>query len=118
MTRIPDSQELFGDGALVSINAALRPETSHNLNVGLAVDRVETVVGRFDLETSFFLRRTRDLIFLTVALDGAQYQNISDVDTIGVEAGVSWTGWRALSLSANGTWLCARSQCATRLASP
>lgn len=104
-TRIPDSQELFGDGALVSVNASLRPETSHNVNLGLTVERFETVLGRFDLETSFFLRRTRDLIFLTVALDGAQYQNISDVDTMGVEGGVSWTGWRALTLSANATWL-------------
>ena len=104
-TRIPDSQELFGDGALVSTNAALRPETSHNVNAGLTLDRWATLIGRFDLETAFFFRRTRDLIFLTVALDGAQYQNISDVDTIGVEGGASWTGFRSLTLSANGTWL-------------
>lgn len=104
-TRIPDSQELFGDGAQISANAALRPETSHNVNAGLAVERWQTPIGFFDVDIGFFYRRTRDLIFLTVALDSAQYQNISDVDTLGVEGGVSWTGWKALSLSANGTWL-------------
>ncbi len=104
-TRIPDSSELFGDGALIAANAALRPETSHNVNATLAIDGWETRAGRFDGEASFFFRRTRDLIFLSVALDGAQYQNISDVDTIGGEASMSWTGWKVVTLAANGTLL-------------
>ena len=38
-TRVPDAQELFGDGLLMASNAALLPEKSHNLNVGLTLER-------------------------------------------------------------------------------
>lgn len=104
-TRIPDATELFGDGAQVTPNASLRPETSHNVNAALVLDGWQTPVGRIEAEADFFYRRTRDLIFLTVALDSAQYQNISDVDTTGVEGALGWTGWNIVSLSANATLL-------------
>lgn len=103
--RVPDPEELFGNGGQIIPNTGLRAERSHNLNAGLAVQPVETPLGQWSADAQFFLRSTRDLIFLTVILDSARYENISDVDTPGVEAQLQWTGWRALTLGGNVTWL-------------
>ncbi len=103
--RVPDAEELFGDGGFVAASTDLRDERSHNLNLGVLAGPLESeALGRLTSGVNLFFRRTSDLIFLTVILDSARYQNISDVDTQGVEADISWTGWEVLTLGANGTW--------------
>jgi hypothetical protein len=104
-TRLPGPVEYFGDGNQIDPSPTLKPETSHNANAGLVVEVLETPAGRFDAEATFFYRRTRDLIFLTQVLETARYQNVSDVDTTGVEAGLSWTFRDSLTLGANATHL-------------
>jgi outer membrane receptor protein involved in Fe transport len=103
--RVPDPEELFGDGGQIIPNTGLRGERSHNLNLGINLDPVDTALGQWSADAQLFLRNTRDQIFLTVILDSARYENISDVDTPGVEAQLQWVGWRVLTLGGNVTWL-------------
>lgn len=103
--RLPDPRELFGDGALLERSPGLKNEVSHNANLGVILDPVDTFLGAWGGSAHGFWRGTRDLIFLVPTLDSARYQNVADVKTYGVEAGATWTGWGLLTLSANGTWL-------------
>ncbi|MCA9545707.1 MAG: TonB-dependent receptor, partial [Myxococcales bacterium] len=103
--RLPDPRELFGDGVLLEATPGLKDERSHNLNLGLELTRMRTPLGALEGSAHLFQRWTRDLIILVPTLDTARYQNVADVDTRGVEAGVRWTVAQALTLSANGTWL-------------
>lgn len=109
--RMPDPLELFGDGAFVSSSLDLENETSHNLNAGLVLEPLDTPAGRISANANVFWRNTTDLIYLVVVLENARYQNISDVETLGFEGGLSWSGPRhiplinRMSLGANGTTL-------------
>ncbi|MEZ4471509.1 MAG: TonB-dependent receptor [bacterium] len=105
--RLPEAEEIFGDGALLAANTGLRSERSHNANLGVELVDLDSAIGRLDASAQLFYRRTRDLIFLSQVLDSARYENISDVDTQGVDLGVRWTGFSVLTLGASGTWLAA-----------
>lgn len=105
--RLPEAEEIFGDGALLAANTGLRSERSHNANLGVELVDFDSAVGRLDASAQLFYRRTRDLIFLSQILDSARYENISDVDTQGVDLGLRWTGFSVLTLGASGTWLAA-----------
>ena len=104
--RVPDPEELFGNGGQIEENTGLLSERSHNLNLGLVFEPTEdSLLSQWSASTHLFFRRTTDLIFLTVVLDSARYENISDVDTPGVEAEIAWDGWGIVQLGGNVTWL-------------
>lgn len=114
-TRLPAVAELFGDGGVVLTNPALRPEVSHNINLGvrLAADDVTlggVDLGDFALEVDGFRRDTRDLIFLVVTTFTASYDNVARSETMGVEAGGRWTYADRLTLGLNATWVDARNR--------
>ena len=104
-TRVPGPIEYFGDGNQIDASTSLRAEVSDNANLGVALSQWETPVGRFSVDADVFYRHTQDLIFLSVVLESARYQSISDVDTLGVEGSLSWTGWNTLTLGVGGTQL-------------
>jgi vitamin B12 transporter len=107
-TRLPRSDEVFGDGALVTPNLELTPESSHNLNVGARLSRdLEGHWGQLVAEVSGFLRRTDDMIIELPTSDRLHsfFQNVVDVRTLGVDGALSWTSagdW--LRLETNATW--------------
>jgi outer membrane receptor protein involved in Fe transport len=88
--RLPDADELFGDGRFVAPNAALTPERSHNLNLGLAWARDAGGAGHWEAELGLFGREVSDqVIFVSNAL-ASQYQNVLSARALGAEGGVRW----------------------------
>lgn len=105
-TRRPTPEEIFGDAVLVVDNLELRPETSHNANLGLVLRGPETATGRHRLDLHGFLREARDLVVLLGTDRNFAYHNVFGARSMGVEGAVGWTSpgdWLAVDL--NGTWL-------------
>lgn len=99
--RLPDQEELFGDGIWTVPNFNLSPERSLNINLGYRV-----VNTRKDaLEINGFYRRTRDLILLVpVQPPYAQYHNIQNVKGFGLEADGVYHLNSIIAVNANFTW--------------
>ncbi|MEM9114285.1 MAG: TonB-dependent receptor plug domain-containing protein [Myxococcota bacterium] len=78
--RLPDSDELLGDGRLVSANPELEPERSHNGNVILRV-RPLPVTPWLDLDADVggFVRSVSDQIFLEPEGLTASTRNVDGV---------------------------------------
>lgn len=98
-TRLPEQDEMFGDGNFHRSNFLLKPEKSTNINLGFRTEKR----GRYTLEINSFYRITRDLI-LKMPIDFlfTQNQNVENVKGLGLETDltVSLTPW----LRANGNF--------------
>jgi hypothetical protein len=89
-TRLPNANEIFGDGILVNANGRLVPERSQNANVGLGFEVRNTRVGSFDGELNGFLRAADNLILLLATANSFTYQNVYGSRALGVESLVHW----------------------------
>lgn len=90
--RMPDADELFGDGYIQKSNTDLRPENSKNLNAGLIFDRTFGI-HRLTAEVSYIYRHTKDFIFKGVSLTSdptTSYTNIGKAVTHGIEASMQY----------------------------
>jgi vitamin B12 transporter len=104
-TRLPNLDEIFGDGLLTLANLELEPERSHNANLGVAVG-FEHDSGTWRGELNAFLRDFRELILLVRSQDLSIHQNVFGARAVGAEAAVSWASpGELLMLSANATEL-------------
>lgn len=104
-TRLPRADELFGNGVLIHENLDLVPETSHNLNLGLATAPIRTDVGAFRGEINGFARLTENLIVLLGTDRDWRFQNVFGADAFGVEGAAGWTSPEGLvHLDANATF--------------
>jgi hypothetical protein len=104
-TRLPTTYETFGDGVLIAENLKLRPETSHNGNVGVTVDARNTSLGAFRADTNGFLRSADQLIVLLGNERMFSYQNVYSARAVGVEASSGWTSpGEYLSIDGNVTY--------------
>src|SRR5262249_1909021 len=88
--RLPRIDELFGNAVLIESNTELRPERSHNLNLGPRLELRRTSWGELTVDANGFLRETKDLIVLLASAESAPYANILDVRSYGIEGGASW----------------------------
>jgi vitamin B12 transporter len=88
--RLPDPGEVFGDGAQVIDNLELAPERSHNLNVSLLANDLETWLGSFSASTTGFFRDAYDLVLLLGRAEVFRYDNVYRARSLGVEAALSW----------------------------
>lgn len=106
-TRLPRFSELFGDVALDRENFELRPEVSHNVNVGLTARSRGMSAGELRGDVNGFLRDASDFI-VRLPASGQQfrYENILRARVMGAEgsAGYSTPG-ELLSLDANATYV-------------
>ncbi len=90
-TRLPRPDEVFGDNAFVAPNLELEPETSHNLNLGLAIDGLRTPAGLLRAGVTGFVRAADQLIVLLGNERDQSHQNVYGARSIGVEAAADWT---------------------------
>jgi len=105
-TRMPRSDEIFGNGWPVQPNLQLKPEFSHNVNLELDASTEGTQVGTFHGNLNGFLREVDDLIVLVPQKQTALYQNVADARSLGVEAVADWTSpGRYLVLAGNTTYV-------------
>lgn len=90
-TRLPRADEIFGDATLILANLELRPEISHNANLGLTLDARNTRVGGWRLDANGFVRDADQLIVLLGNDTFFSHQNVFRARSMGVETGVGWT---------------------------
>jgi len=105
-TRLPSSDELFGDGVLVAANLDLAPEISHNANVGPRLELERSRAGDFVAEVNAFLRDS-DRLIVRLGTDRLyMYQNVYHARSKGFESFIDWTSpGRYLDLSAALTYI-------------
>ncbi|HTV23214.1 MAG TPA: TonB-dependent receptor, partial [Polyangiaceae bacterium] len=104
-TRLPRPDELFGDGALVESNTGLKPEQSHNVNLGPRFDLRRTGYGDVLVDINGFLRESKDQIILLAGSNFIPYANIADMRVLGIEGALAWTApGRWLTLDGSFTW--------------
>lgn len=98
-TRLPDSREMLGDFILIRPNPALRPEVSHNFNLS-----IDGGTGGLEAGVGFFYRLTDDIVYLQTSQFFAQYRNLLEARSLGLEATASWRPATPLQLAAALTW--------------
>ncbi|WP_246137615.1 TonB-dependent siderophore myxochelin receptor MxcH [Myxococcus llanfairpwllgwyngyllgogerychwyrndrobwllllantysiliogogogochensis] len=104
-TRLPRPDELFGDGILIDANLELDPETSHNLNLELALDTRETRHGSFRGGVMGFARLADQLIIPQGREGYFTYQNVFAARALGGTGAAGWTSpEQHFSLDGNVTW--------------
>jgi hypothetical protein len=90
-TRLPRPDEVFGDGILIHENLELKPEVSHNLNVGPVIDLKKTWSGDYNVEVMGFFRQADNLIMVLGADRYFTYQNVWEGRSMGVDISSTWT---------------------------
>lgn len=84
--RLPNSQELFGDGIITFPAAGLKPEKSHNFNLGFLIDKNDVFgLSRLQFEVNGFYMQVSDMIKLMKQHMAAGYVNAERVHIKGVE---------------------------------
>lgn len=80
--RLPERIELFGDGLVVGSNLRLKPENSHNINLGLSVYKPQ-----YNVLVKGFYRYVRNQIFLSALGIGIipAYLNLHATQVLGGE---------------------------------
>jgi hypothetical protein len=108
-TRLPRPDEVFGDGMRVTSNLDLKPETSHNANLGASYAHEQARAGLFSANANLFLRDADRLI--TQLPDNDQqgrffrFENVTHARALGVEGAVSWSSpGEYVTLDGNVTW--------------
>lgn len=83
--------EIFGNAFPVQPNLELKPELSHNLNLGVTVCARETPVGQLRADVNGFVRDASQLIVLVGNDKTAMYQNVYSARSLGMEAAAGRT---------------------------
>lgn len=100
--RLPDGNELFGDGINIGTNPLLIPEKNHNLNIGFKYSFFEEAI---QIDVNGFLRHTKNAIFLQPLSRGlSSYFNLLKTKAIGADVSIVSSPLNNLSLFANATW--------------
>ncbi|MEM9985855.1 MAG: outer membrane beta-barrel protein, partial [Bacteroidota bacterium] len=101
-TRIPGSQEYFGDGIFLLGNPFLEPERSHNVNLGFYTNLDHK--NRWWLDVNAFYRDVDDQILQqAIWLIFSQYRNKDGSRVMGIETSLKTTFFNRLQVSANVT---------------
>lgn len=84
--RLPNSQELFGDGIITFPAAGLKPEKSRNFNLGFLIDKNDVLgLSRLQFEVNGFYMQVSDMIKLMKQHMAAGYVNAEKVHIKGIE---------------------------------
>lgn len=100
---LPEAYQILGNPPLLKPNLDLKPEESHNINLGVLYSKQingHSVWGEF----GSFLRRPQNFIFLRSLGMSAQYQNIEVVAIRGIEGSVRYYYKDRFFAEASGTY--------------
>ncbi len=104
-TRLPRTNELFGNGSLIVPNLALEPEKSHNVNLKIDYSSNTTASGSWNIGINGFLRSTDRLIVLLSDNEIFKYQNVFAARSTGIEAAGYWkSANNRITIEGNTTW--------------
>ncbi len=101
--RLPLARELLGNGSTIYPNIALKPENSHNFNVGVFGSYIFSNHHTLSYEAGGFYRKVQDYIHAVISeAEGTiQYENVSNVNIKGVEGELRYQYDNRLLFSAN-----------------
>jgi len=87
--RLPEGEELFGNGLSVLPNTNLKPENSSNYNLGLMLNKS---LGEhlLQFEAQYLFRQAKDLIWQAPGPQFSIYSNLDDANLTSYEAGARY----------------------------
>lgn len=104
--RLQEVGEMFGNGYTIIANLDLKPEASHNVNVGAFLNK-RVQKHHFFAEASWFFRDASDFIYAVVYQSNravSRYANTSKVRVNGLEAEFRYDYDHLLSIMVNGSY--------------
>lgn len=104
-TRIPDAEELFGNGSIITSAPGLVPEQSLNINVGIQ-QQIEDEKKKISIDFNLFYRNVRELIWLGEAtrFGKASYENIHKIRSAGFDIALRYSNKKWFSVYGNASW--------------
>lgn len=102
--RLPEGEEMFGDGINHVANKDLRPENSNNINAGLVLSQKIGTRHRFVLETNLIIRDASDFIRIDLVDNRTQSVNIRGVRNTGFDTDLRYTLQEIFSAGFNVTY--------------
>lgn len=102
--RLPEVEELFGDGITVIANTKLKPEESDNINVG-GYYSVTCGDHKVTFEASGFYRNAKDFINAMPGGTYSSYANIGKVRITGMDGEVKYTYSNLAYASVNASYM-------------
>ena len=102
--RLPEAFEMFGDGQENSRNADLKPESSHNFNLGVMYEFDFLRDNTLQTEANFLFRDSKDFIHKELKQPSMRYLNLGKVQTKGIEANVKYSWKNLIHAGANATY--------------
>lgn len=101
--RLPDENEIFGDGLMTKENMSLKPEKSHNLNIN-GQYTLETEYHNLNLSAGLFYRKVTDIIFLQLDIPFNKYINYERSEVKGFEVEANYTPYKLFDIGLNLTY--------------
>ncbi|MCS4224590.1 TonB-dependent receptor [Sphingobacterium sp. BIGb0165] len=102
--RLPDVEELFGDGVTVLANPQLKPEESDNFNLGIYYGR-KIGEHHFSAEASGFYRGAKDFINAVPGGIYSSFINIGKVNITGFDGELKYGYKDWLNFTVNGSYM-------------
>lgn len=103
--RLPDPNEVFGDGVQITPAPELEPESSNNVNLGAVFDGIDILgMPMLFAEVEGFYRYTKDMINLEGNGINMSYVNLGEIETKGVEGEIRADVHKNVYLYTNATY--------------
>jgi vitamin B12 transporter len=102
--RLPNNQELFGDGILITPNTGLKPEIANNNNLGFVYDKANKRGGRLQIEANGFYMNVEQLIQLSGNGLALGYVNYAKANILGADIDVKYDITKNIYAGFNATW--------------
>jgi outer membrane cobalamin receptor len=102
--RLPEADEIIGFGPYIKPNPNLKPETSHNLNLGIDYKYLTENINASTEINTFYRKAENFTRFKTDQGTSGIYENIVDVDIKGIELSGSVIINNRFTLQANATY--------------
>jgi outer membrane cobalamin receptor len=102
--RLPEADEILGDGMYIRPNPDLKAETSHNLNLGLLSQLISADVS-INNEINIFYREASDFIrYVPDQVIKGIYKNTKNVEITGIENSFSFSYQQFFNFQINATY--------------
>ncbi|MCC9016821.1 TonB-dependent receptor [Flavobacterium lipolyticum] len=101
--RIPEVEELLGDGINILANPKLKPESSDNFNLGAYYKFILQDNHSIAIEANGFIRKAQDFILLLPGGIFSNYNNVGKVDITGIDTDIKYN-YKTLNASFNASY--------------
>ncbi|OHT44333.1 TonB-dependent receptor [Flavobacterium tructae] len=101
--RIPEVEELLGDGINILANPKLKPESSDNFNLGAYYKFILQNNHSIAIEANGFMRKAQDFILLLPGGIFSNYNNVGKVDITGIDTDIKYN-YKTFNASFNASY--------------